>query len=80
MLVEAFKLKGTGSGIKAFTDVPSNEYFYPYVDALVHNGITDGTTKTTYSPYQNVSRVQMAVFISRSLEAENVIKGDAGAK
>ena len=69
ILVEAFELKGKGPGIKAFTDVPASQWYYSYVDTLVHNAITTGTTTTTFSPHQRVDRVQMAVFIHRSLEA-----------
>lgn len=71
ILVEAFNLKGSGAGVKAFTDVSASHWFYSYVDTLVHNEITTGTTKSTFSPHQNVERVQMAVFIHRSLEALN---------
>ncbi|WP_142825884.1 S-layer homology domain-containing protein [Planococcus soli] len=70
ILVEAFDLKGSGSGIKAFTDVSASQWYYSYVDTLVHNGITTGTTKTTFSPNQHVNRVQMAVFIYRIQNAE----------
>ncbi|XKE93992.1 S-layer homology domain-containing protein [Metaplanococcus flavidus] len=73
ILVEAFNLKGSGSGIKAFTDVSASQWYYPYVDTLVHNGITTGTTKTTFSPNQNVDRVQMAVFIYRNLNADGPV-------
>lgn len=70
ILVEAFNLKGSGLGIKAFTDVSASQWYYSYVDTLVHNGITTGTTKTKFSPNQNVDRVQMAVFIYRIQNAE----------
>ncbi|WP_372869239.1 S-layer homology domain-containing protein [Planomicrobium okeanokoites] len=76
ILVEAFDLKGSGSGVKAFTDVSASQWYYSYVDTLVHNGITTGTTDTTFSPNQNVSRVQMAVFIYRNLNAEGVPIGE----
>lgn len=68
ILVEAFHLKGSGTGVKAFTDVSASHWFYSYVDTLVHNEITTGTTTTAFSPNQNVQRVQMAVFIHRSLD------------
>ena len=69
ILVEAFELKGKGPGIRAFTDVAASQWYYSYVDTLVHNGITTGTTTRTFSPHQRVDRVQMAVFIHRSLDA-----------
>lgn len=71
ILVEAFKLKGTGQGVKSFQDVKTSHWFYSYVDTLVHNGITTGTSKTAFSPSRDVTRVQMAVFIHRSLDGGN---------
>ncbi|WP_161787034.1 S-layer homology domain-containing protein [Planococcus sp. CAU13] len=71
ILVKAFELKGTSSKVKAFNDVPAGDSFRPYIDTLVTNSITTGTTPTTYSPYKNVTRVQMAVFIHRILDKKN---------
>jgi len=66
MLVPAFKLKGTST--IAFNDVPKSHTTYSEINTLVANGITSGTTKTTFSPDTNVTRVQMAVFIKRVLD------------
>lgn len=70
ILVTAFELQGSSSKVNAFRDVPKNEWFYPHVDKLVANSITTGTSPTTFSPYDNVTRVQMAAFIHRILEAQ----------
>lgn len=70
ILVKAFELKGSSSKVKAFKDVPVTNSFYPYIDTLVTNGITAGTTASTFSPYKNVTRAQMAAFIYRILESK----------
>lgn len=73
ILVKTFELKGSSSKVKAFKDVPSTNSFYFYIDTLVTKGITTGTTPTTFSPYKDVTRAQMAVFIYRILEAKNPV-------
>ncbi|HKA37395.1 MAG TPA: hypothetical protein VKH43_11295, partial [Thermoanaerobaculia bacterium] len=42
--------------------------FCPFVLEIFYLGITTGTTATTYSPAANVTRVQMAAFLSRSVD------------
>ena len=70
ILVKAFELEGSSSKIRAFKDVPVTNFFYTYIDTLVTKGIIMGTSPSTFSPYQNVTRAQMAVFIHRILESE----------
>ena len=41
--------------------------FQDSIKALAASGITTGTTPTTYSPNNNVTRAQMAVFLARAL-------------
>lgn len=50
-----------------FSDVPVGSQFFGEVEALVRSGITSGTTSTTYSPANNVTRLQMAAFFARAL-------------
>ncbi len=50
-----------------FTDV-SDPAFCPFVLEIFTLGITTGTTPTTYAPADNVSRLQMAAFLSRSVD------------
>jgi hypothetical protein len=50
-----------------FTDV-SDAGFCPFVLELFTLGITTGTTPTTYAPADNVTRLQMAAFLSRSVD------------
>ena len=50
-----------------FTDV-SDAAFCPFVLEIFTLGITTGTSPTTYDPTGNVSRLQMAAFLSRSVD------------
>ena len=50
-----------------FTDVAADA-FCPFVLEIFYLGITTGTTPTTYDPTASVSRLQMAAFLSRSVD------------
>src|SRR5262249_14467114 len=50
-----------------FTDVAA-DVFCPFVLEIFYLGITTGTTTTTYDPAANVSRLQMAAFLSRTVD------------
>ncbi len=50
-----------------FTDV-SDVSFCPFVLEIFSLGITTGTTATTYDPTSSVSRLQMAAFLSRTVD------------
>jgi hypothetical protein len=50
-----------------FTDV-AGDSFCPFVLEIFSLGITTGTTATTYDPSSNVSRLQMAAFLSRTVD------------
>jgi len=49
----------------AFTDVKADEYYYKAVLWAVETGITKGTSDTTFSPDENVSRSQTVTFLAR---------------
>jgi len=49
-----------------FTDVDLNSYYAPAVLWAVENGITGGTTDTTFSPNQICSRAQAVTFLYRA--------------
>ena len=51
-----------------FTDV-TDGVFCPFVLEIFYLGITTGTTATTYDPAGNVSRLQMAAFLSRTVDS-----------
>ena len=50
-----------------FTDVAADA-FCPFVLEIFYLGITTGTTATTYDPTANVTRLQMAAFLSRTVD------------
>jgi hypothetical protein len=50
-----------------FTDVMGNVFFCQ-IAAAYFSGLTNGTTATTYSPTQTVTREQMAAFITRTMD------------
>ena len=49
-----------------FTDVPAGSYYYDAVLWAVENGITKGTSDTTFSPDATCSRAQIVTFLWRS--------------
>ena len=52
-----------------FTDVKAGSYYYDAVLWAVENGITNGTSDTTFSPDVTCSRAQIVTFLWRSQEA-----------
>lgn len=61
-----FKLEEEVLTDKRFTDVKETDAFAGYVQALLTNDITKGTTATTFSPANTVTRGQLALFVTRS--------------
>lgn len=59
-------------GQSAFSDVPKNAYFAPYVAWASKHGITTGTGDGKFSPYAYINRQQMAAFFVRYFEALGV--------
>ena len=52
--------------VNPFIDVKENDYFYDPVLWAVQNGITNGTTPTTFSPYDPCTRGQIVTFLWRA--------------
>ena len=50
-----------------FTDVTSGKYYYNAVLWAVENGITNGTSATTFSPDEDCARDQIVTFLYRCL-------------
>lgn len=50
----------------AFVDVPANAYYADAVAWAVENGITSGTSDTTFSPNAACTRAQMVTFLWRA--------------
>lgn len=49
-----------------FTDVPADSYYYNAVLWAVENGITKGTSETTFSPGANCTRAHTVTFLWRA--------------
>jgi hypothetical protein len=56
-----------GLGCGPFLDV-APDAFCPLILEIFYLGITTGTTPTTFDPSSNVTRVQMAAFLSRTVD------------
>ena len=59
--------KGTASGM---TDVVSGSYYEKAVAWAIENGVTTGTTATTFSPDATCTRAQAVTFLARALNAK----------
>lgn len=53
------------SGNNPFSDVPNNTYYAQAVCWAVQEGITKGTTETTFSPNNSCTRAQIVTFLYR---------------
>ena len=64
---------------RSFSDVSAEHVFRDAINCIAYYGITLGTGDgSTYSPEQDVSRAQMAVFVARAAEAAGVDLGPVG--
>ena len=59
--------KGTAAGM---TDVLSGSYYEKAVAWAIENGVTTGTTATTFSPDATCTRAQAVTFLARALNAK----------
>ena len=57
------------SNVMPFTDVAADAYYYDAVLWAVEQGITTGTTETTFSPNAYCTRAQIVTFIYRNVQA-----------
>lgn len=58
-------LKLNAGGTNPFTDVPT--WAQPYVSAIYANGVTSGTSATTYGGSNNVTAVEAALMVMKAL-------------
>lgn len=66
MIAKGFNLKSPSNTTLPFTDVKRGTEFEPYIKVLLENGITKGTSATTFGPKSNVKRSQLAAFVVRA--------------
>ena len=55
--------------MSGFSDVPENSYYAKAVAWAVENGITVGTSSTTFSPEATCTRAQSVTFLFRAAKA-----------
>lgn len=66
MIAKGFGLTSPSNTQLPFTDVKKGTEFEPHIKALFANGITKGTSATTYGPKSPVKRSQLAAFVVRA--------------
>ena len=63
---------GPKSDAMPFTDVKADSYYYDAVIWATENGITNGTSDTTFSPDDICTRAQMVSFLYRMADSPEV--------
>ena len=68
---------GDALGDEMYTDVSDDHAFVDAINCIAYYGITNGTGDgSTYSPNQDVTRAEMAVFLARAAGVAGVDLGD----
>lgn len=62
--------------LSSFADVPADAYYAKAVAWAVENGITNGTTDTTFGPDETCTRAHGVTFLSRAAKA-NTASGNS---
>lgn len=65
-------IKSLDYGKNNFEDVPSKEWYAVAVEWAITNKITNGTSETTYSPDENLTREQLITFLYRYAKENGV--------
>ena len=68
---------GPAMADEGFTDVSMDSVHYDNINCLAHYGITTGKTADSYDPGANVTRSQMALFLTRMADVAGVTIDDA---
>ncbi len=63
----------------SFTDVPTSDVSYPFVENIFHNQITVGCAPGMFCPGDTTPRWQMAIFLARAILGPGVPIPTAGA-
>jgi S-layer homology domain. len=73
--------KPTPKPAAKFSDVPKGEWFYKAIEYCTVNGLVKGTSKTSFSPKQTLTRSQFITIIGRMDGVKTKsFKGNAGFK
>ena len=60
----------TAGGTANFTDVPTDSYYAQAVAWAVENGVTNGTSASTFSPNAGCTRAQIVTFLFRTYQGK----------
>ena len=63
-----------------FTDVRTSDYFNDAVNWAVKNGITAGTSATTFGPNVNCTRAQVVTFLYKAKDGATIIQPENDSK
>lgn len=66
MLVRALEVPLSKPARPSFTDVPSNNWAYNYIETAIRKGFVLGTSVSRFSPDAPITREQAAVMLARS--------------
>lgn len=69
MLGSAAGAEPGGESASRFADVPEDAYYAPYVAWAAETGVVKGTSDTTFSPEEPITREDMAVMLYQYAEA-----------
>jgi hypothetical protein len=64
---------------ESFTDVPKTSGYYRFVETVLHTGVTNGCTTSTYCPTSTSSRQQMSIFALVAKEGASYAPPACGA-
>lgn len=64
IITDAYKLKNFGG--KVFRDVPPSSWSYNYIQTVISNRISSGTSTKEYSPSKKITRAEFATMIARA--------------
>ncbi len=83
MVVDGFALGTSTPAVATFIDVPSSNYYFPWVEGGVDAGIISGYPDNTFRPSQSVSRQQANSLLGLHLAQKELtlrghIAGDEG--
>ncbi|GLC87863.1 S-layer homology domain-containing protein [Lysinibacillus piscis] len=73
ILTKGFEWELVTSNEKTFSDFTKDSETNQYIQTLLYYRVTQGTSATTFSPYANVQRGQMALFLHRALQTQMYI-------
>ena len=74
--IEATFAKGNPATGNPFTDVHPDDWFYDHVMFVYQNGLMNGTSATTFSPNDPITRAQAAVILYR-MAGSPAVTGDS---